>query len=440
MMRSSSVEWRWLLDMARDLTMATICSASGKTIEAGYRLTCFPFGSSSSGDQICLKLEGDDAGSVWIWFRDEEVEPEGDEIPRDNCYFCANSLEEFLEGFYGSSDQATCEIKKANNTSSEVLINDAFYCMDTSLDVSRAISLLLKNGIPEYIPSELIFIPDILKLDAEQWESARDEARKTFFIRDSYAEGEEVDCPHLNARDLNVRMFSRTNIYCRRLDIAGDRPPRGVIPHGMCPPSFIVEQSFLDRLSERFTGFNAIKVDMNRLEAVNESTRAVLSSYSLYYCEFTPYVGDDLLVDHFKRSPLCCYRCGKPQLYCPYCDALSRGCPHCGLKRTLESDKSRQSLEDLFFITTATARRVWIDPRAELSIAKKFPILRGERWCGADLTSACFVVPVCTGRVVKWFVEENIGTVAFSPFHVDVSKCTPDQRERIESIRYTPEF
>ncbi len=58
-----------------------------------------PFGLSSSGDQICLKLEGDDAGSVWLWMHGEEYEPEDDEIPRDNCYFCAHSLKEFLKGF-----------------------------------------------------------------------------------------------------------------------------------------------------------------------------------------------------------------------------------------------------------------------------------------------------------------------------------------------------
>ncbi|MGI6402190.1 MAG: HNH endonuclease [Thermoguttaceae bacterium] len=64
-----------------------------------------PFGSSSYGDQICLKLEGDDAGSVWLWVHDEEVEPEGDEIQRDNCYFCARSLREFLEGFFDWESQ-----------------------------------------------------------------------------------------------------------------------------------------------------------------------------------------------------------------------------------------------------------------------------------------------------------------------------------------------
>ncbi|MGI6402192.1 MAG: SMI1/KNR4 family protein [Thermoguttaceae bacterium] len=96
---------------------AETCSLLGEGPNDGDALLCnwktfrgrvpsdlLPFGSSSFGDQICLKLEGDDAGSVWIWFNDEEVEPEGDEIPRDNCYFCANSLEEFLEGFVDEED------------------------------------------------------------------------------------------------------------------------------------------------------------------------------------------------------------------------------------------------------------------------------------------------------------------------------------------------
>ncbi|MGI6402129.1 MAG: hypothetical protein ACOX0A_08485 [Thermoguttaceae bacterium] len=324
--------------------------------------------------------------------------------------------------------------------SSDILINDAFYCIDTSLLVYRAVSLLLKKGVPEYIPSELFFVPNILELNAKKWKSVKEEARKTFFLRDSYTESELVDCPHLNLRELNIRMTAERDIYCSRLNVAGDRPPRGVIPGDMNLSAFFVERSFLDELTKRFVGLDVIKVDKNRLERVNKRTKEVLSSYELYNCLFSDYVSHDLIVDHLKRSPFCCDRCGKPRVYCPYCDAFSKDCPYCGQKWVGESPESLRAFRNLFVTEATTAKRRWIDPFGEVCVLEDCPPLRGENWCGADFFDACVSASFCTGRVVKWFVEENIGIVAFSPYQVDVSKCTPDQRERIESIRYTPEF
>lgn len=57
-----------------------------------------PIGWTACGDVICYVLWGDDAGSIWLWDHENEVAAS---VPdRSNCYKCADSLQNFLDGFF----------------------------------------------------------------------------------------------------------------------------------------------------------------------------------------------------------------------------------------------------------------------------------------------------------------------------------------------------
>ena len=62
-----------------------------------------PIGYGSFGDSICYLLTGDEAGSVWYW--NHETESPETYADRSNCYKCADSLQEFLDGLYECDEE-----------------------------------------------------------------------------------------------------------------------------------------------------------------------------------------------------------------------------------------------------------------------------------------------------------------------------------------------
>ena len=62
----------------------------------------FPIGWTWGGDVICYVLEGEDAGSIWLW--DHEAELPAASVDRSNCYLCAESLTEFMNSFFDLAD------------------------------------------------------------------------------------------------------------------------------------------------------------------------------------------------------------------------------------------------------------------------------------------------------------------------------------------------
>ncbi len=63
-------------------------------------------------------------------------------------------------------------------------------------------------------------------------------------------------------------------------------------------------------------------------------------------------------------------------------------------------------------------------------------ILPGEQWNGDDLfQSTSFEMPyVITRPMLEWMEDNQFGPLLAYPFKVDVSRCTPEQRQRILSL------
>ena len=59
--------------------------------------------------------------------------------------------------------------------------------------------------------------------------------------------------------------------------------------------------------------------------------------------------------------------------------------------------------------------------------------LPAHNWDGSDFIG---YQPIISGRVARWLTENQIGPVCLCPYPTDVSRCTEQQRQAIEQIRF----
>ena len=126
---------------------------------------------------------------------------------------------------------------------------------------------------------------------------------------------------------------------------------------------------------------------------------------------------------NFRRQhPTHCVKCHWGPATCPGCLGFAMKCPLCG-SYDFEYETPIDEIPD---------KRVAINyPWGEES---HLP-LNCECWDGLDFLSGNIV----SGRVAKWLVENQYGPIFLQPYPADETKCTPEQLQRIEEIRFPAE-
>lgn len=81
-----------------------ICDGEHNNFEKSYRryrkrmpVNLTPIARDPGGNQICMSLGGDDAGSIYFWDHETEAD-DGEPVTYKNCYLIAKSFEEFIAG------------------------------------------------------------------------------------------------------------------------------------------------------------------------------------------------------------------------------------------------------------------------------------------------------------------------------------------------------
>ena len=204
------------------------------------------------------------------------------------------------------------------------------------------------------------------------------------------------------------------------------KPIHGMIAlhcHNAVAESFIpcfdlvVTESFVDSLKRtEFTGYE--------LFPLNTFLYGTPTQPRVYLLECHGNVHDKEAERRLVREyPNHCVNCHWGPRCCPECLWFVTECPKCG-HQVFKSDKPIPDDE----LQPERIEIQYLD-----RIESYFP-LSCEHWDGSDFVEGIIV----SGRVAKWLVENEYGPVFLLPYPADTSKCSDDQLQRINMIRYSP--
>lgn len=206
--------------------------------------------------------------------------------------------------------------------------------------------------------------------------------------------------------------------------IVGDMLPQYIVLSSWCDALFVT-QKFVSLLEkENFSGYRLHVVERGEnTELVGSPLfkKSCPEIYGLFYegTLYSPY-------KNTKSPTVKCVTCGYDKILC-LGEALAHVCPKC---KKNDYDYSN------YFIRNPAADAIF-SPKIDVfagGIDMNFsqPVY-GDKWDGSDFLSGNFLV---SGRVVKWFVRNQIYPMCFVPYPCYVSGCTKEQREAIEKIRF----
>ncbi len=245
---------------------------------------------------------------------------------------------------------------------------------------------------------------------------------------------EIVACPHINGqiKKLGVKETSY-------LEFSGGSEVDYFIP-SICNPLLMTEEFAQILVKESFTGVTPCRIDQKSIDELKENDcyfqETTEALPNLCFCDLERYEGAEALFQHYSRSPIRCGKCGSPNGFCLQCQGWAFQCPECGERNNWSEDPQAYNLQ------TDRSKNCFrvipgydYDDRSRYKIVEHASPLRGEMWSGNDFFNFGGD-PGCSGKVAKWLVENQYGPVVLLPYPVDVSKCTKEQREKIESVRY----
>lgn len=201
--------------------------------------------------------------------------------------------------------------------------------------------------------------------------------------------------------------------------------------------SIFVPQRMKDILENSgFRGF-----EMIRVESVDNHQLDGWQGPDLYMVKFTGAGADREFWAWLHREyPDCCKTCGWGPITCPKCEGSAVYCPQCGPKRFVDGVPSGIDWPDPDPMVNEIIRGYWVTYPyfGKVSdIAEKTPALCGEQWDGSDFVREGRISGgIVSGRVAKWLIDNQYGPALLAPYPLDISRCSPEQLEAIEKIRY----
>ena len=266
-------------------------------------------------------------------------------------------------------------------------------------------------------------------------------------------------CPHYN-QDA-VCIVDDKDQEIEYVEFIGYTLSRGFIPIDECfVPYYFLSNEFHSMLKESdfnlgdepslidiFSNDSITKVRLSGFFGDGEDS---LKSSLLYKLKLSHYTGLENKRRYYSRAVVYqCRKCGYDKCFCPQCCSFLTKCPKCGGNinfANMVSFEANIDEHDDFFdldceVKTKLAQTISYNPSEdEWSDIQVHPI-NARYWSGLDLF--CLVCPsnrnqetFCTGRFAKWLIDNQLGPVSLVKYPFDVSECSQDELDRLNSIAY----
>lgn len=325
------------------------------------------------------------------------------------------------------------------------IIKDAFYTVDLHAFVRGDEKMRCYDSHEKEVfrDRKIIFIPDILN-DPETEKKTIASLKKTLQLEviTAYNSGVYSHCEHYNARiyqEYQEKYQERWGFMT--VEATGGIVPRGFVPQCKVGTEFIIGEEYVSEfLEQKFTGVDVRKINMKGTYFSTPMMRKKMNSLSLYEGIVGDYYLREPYLEELRKIEFVCDSCGKAvAIYCEECNGFIIECPECGKKDMTFKGNAIERLCTIEFNTTDRYDNVYFTRHNEWGITKpNCRPFRGEMWNRNDFFGENVMAICCTGKVAKWLIERQFGHMALIPNYVDVSKCNDDQREFIESVRFSP--
>jgi hypothetical protein len=285
-----------------------------------------------------------------------------------------------------------------------MIIYDAFYLLDTC----RIINRIFNFREPKQYDDGAICIPPQYSLGDTVWA--------------------EIDCEP-----------ERERYYCKlcKTDLASHiygKPIRGHgVMHGeITTENFIPTHKIFDDvlvsknfvialLQTSFKGYEFFPYNIYSLALYTDTDILPLEIFGLDCRGKTKDVTKQQ--EYAQKYPYYCIKCHWGPRWCPECLNFFYKCPVCGCQE-FESNIPESKCERESEIINLT----YVDEK------EVFVSILCEEWDGSDFLEGNII----TGQVAKWLVENQYGPVFLLPYPADISCCSKEQLEKIDTIRYIP--
>ncbi|MDR0391414.1 MAG: hypothetical protein LBH59_05880 [Planctomycetaceae bacterium] len=212
-------------------------------------------------------------------------------------------------------------------------------------------------------------------------------------------------------------LHSTRDVYCSgRVDLCGGNKLSGIVP---CHYMIISEEMKENIIKEKIEGcsFFNITVCPNQTSIDNISLLGINTKY-ISTIDLYSYFED------VKFNNVCPF-CDKV-VACYYCKTYPEYCPHCGKQIAIYVSSSSQIDKDKETLQYAICYDF-----------ESINIIPGEYWEGEDLlevTGANCGGYIGTKRFFDFMERHQYGPIIASPFQVDISRCTKEQKDRIKAL------
>lgn len=213
------------------------------------------------------------------------------------------------------------------------------------------------------------------------------------------------------------RLHCTRNVYCSgRIGLCGGNKLNGIV---LCHYMIVSEEMKNNIIKEKIKGCSFFNVTVNP-----NQTR--IDNVSLFGVN-TKCISATDLYSYFDDVPFnnSCPFCNKAPIACHYCKTYFKHCPYCGkriasyISSMSEIDNNDETLPYLIYCDFNDVN-----------------IIPGEYWQGEDLfeVTGATVGMIGTKRFFDFLEQHQYGPLIASPFQVDVSRCTNEQKDRIRAL------
>ena len=238
-------------------------------------------------------------------------------------------------------------------------------------------------------------------------------ANTPLYVDDLWMESEQCCCPQCQKDGVYRRV---ENSHFGDFVLRGNTTTKYIIPTDD-PQKLTVTEPLKKMLEEQpFKGYKITPIQDDEIQ-MESKLRSTLhgKKLHLYLLGLQP--------DRtFPDSPLVCTKCGWDKGHCEN-NGVAFTCPNCKESGTLELKTPPPSEE------TFPMRYCFVED----ALYPDADPLPAHNWDGRDFLGNC---PIISGRVARWLTENQIGPVCLCPYPTDVSRCTEQQRQAIEQIRF----
>ena len=229
-----------------------------------------------------------------------------------------------------------------------------------------------------------------------------------------WLESEYCNCPQCQKDGIKRRLD--TGSHFGECLLRGNSVPEYIIPTDDTVSILITTEIFRKKLEQSpFKGYKITPVDDSEMRIEPSLRMALRHQGRKLQLSMIHFMGRI-----FPQALRMCEKCGWNSRGECEGGAKPAFCPNCK-NPSLEFIYDNDEDEERFPMHRGDPRTFDIPP------------LPAHNWDGSDFIG---YQPIISGRVARWLTENQIGPVCLCPCPTDISRCTEQQRQAIEQIRF----